>query len=143
MPDKKIIKIKRSAKKQTAIPTLSELKSGLDEHIIQQSIDATMSHLRAALSNNMKSTDIPFYVNQASDYELMDKVIGKLREAGYDIEMIKKEPQTQKLPDGQELSRTIITNRYHLVDRKTLNKEQASEVLQSFERIKKVIGENK
>ena len=141
MPNEKIIKINRKSKKPNRIPTLSELKSGLDEHIIQQSIDATMSHLRAALSNDMECTDIPFYVNKPSDYALMDKVLGKLREAGYDIEMIKNEPQTQKLPNGQELSRTIITNRYHLVDRKSLNKEQASEALQTFQRIKKVMGE--
>jgi hypothetical protein len=141
MSDEKIIKIKRSSKKQVPIPTPQELRDGMSEWLIKNSIDATLHYIRSALSTGQAHIDIPFVINQTSDYDVMENVLARLRSAGHDIEMIQKDVKPCKLPDGKEFTQVLITNRYYVIDRKSLNKEQASEALQSFERIKKVIGE--
>jgi len=148
MSDKKIIKIKKSsrssnsAKKNIKIPALGKVKAGLSEWVLENSITGALQQVRAGLSNSMDYIDTTFIVNNDSDYDLNEKVLSKFREAGYDIELVNKTHQPVKLPDGKEFTRVFLVNRYHLKDRKNLNASETSQALQSFKRIKNILGDN-
>jgi hypothetical protein len=136
------IKIKKPArvkKPKDHIPNLQELKDGLMEFLEKQSIDATLVHMRAAISNGMKFIDIPFIINQEQDYILYKRVLDRIKGAGYDVQTIKKDVQTGKFPDGTEFSRTTIMNRYFLEER---DSQQESPAMKSFDRFKKIVNDD-
>ena len=148
MSDKKIIKIKKSsrssnsAKKNIKIPALGEVKAGMNEWLLGSSIVGVLQQVRTGLSNDMDYIDTTFIVNNDSDYDLNEKVLFKFREAGYDIELVKKTHESVKLPDGKKFTRVFLVNRYHLKDRKNLNASETSQALQSFKRIKNILSTN-
>ena len=135
---KDIVKIKRSTKHRQHIPSLSELKDGMFEYVVKNSINATIHYMRSAISSNQSYIDIPFVINSPSDYITLTEVLKKLRAAGYDIETISQKSDVAKLPEGKEFARTFIVNRYHVVDRQLSETSTAK----SFKEFRKVVGDS-
>jgi hypothetical protein len=141
----KIIKIKKASKAKNPLveklTPIDQLVKELDDRIIKQSIMNVEMSIVSALSNNMDFIDTQFVINKESDHKLLLKMMRICSEAGYDVEIMSRTPQTQKLPDGKEITRILVTQRYHIKQREKKSNPAAAAVYESFDRFKSIIND--
>src|SRR5690348_8076689 len=84
----------------TKVPTLEQMKKDRYKKVLEVSTQGFLNNIHGAICAKMDFVDIPFFVYNEEDKEILDKVIVRFRDKNYNIEKMAEIPQQQMTPSG-------------------------------------------